>query len=936
MSELAKKLIAENKRTKATFLDLGRCSVKELPDEVGDLVWLEFLSLASEWKELHGQHFEERVSSNIGTHNHLTSLAPLHGLLNLKALQLSGTGISDLSPLRNLTKLQSLDCSGTPVTDLKPIGNLIALQSLNCSRTQIDDLTPIKGLLALRFLACYSTQIADLTPLRGLLALRSLDCYGTRVANLAPLKYLRNLQRLDCSHTQVTDLSPLIPLIREDLGVESGSNNGGGIHVWGCPLTNPPHEIVSRGTDAILNYFDELERSKGKVDHLYEAKMLVLGEGRSGKTSLIQRLYHPEIKELPREDQSTKGIIIEKHDFPLKNGRTFRLNVWDFGGQQIYHATHQFFLTQRSLYILLDDTGKDSKSVSDEGFRYWLELLDVFGGHSPTLIFQNEKGGRSKAIAFDGIQSQYTNVKEIYSGNLDRLDSADRIRKGIEYFAENLPHIGEELPAVWLIIRGEIEELSKKKHSIPVEEYLALCAPHFDGDDKRAFHLSSYLHDLGVFLHFQDDSVLRKTVILQNEWATTAVFRILDDEIVKKNLGRFTEADCARLWQDSVYRSKHSELLALMEKFEICYRLRDENRPTWLAPQLLPPDRPAELKDWGRPGDLVLRYKYHFLPKGMLSRLTVRLHRYVRDPKMAWVDGVLFREPSLREKATDVLVQILPAGDEIELRARGPESKELISVVSADLDALNDTFKGLRERVNKRIPCNCEACKAAATPRFFDYKELLRFREFGEREIVCPERFQKVRVIELLDGIKLPEPPATFIVARAPAREHITPIKIFLASSSELQDDRDKFEQRIRQHNDDLVKEGCHLQIVRWENFFNAMSEIRLQNEYNEAIRNCDVFVSLFSTKVGQFTEEEFDVAHVRFSTTRKQPLIYTFFKEATVTTRNWKKEDHDSLERFQNKLKGFGHYPTYYKNDDDLNLQFLQQLPTIREKLRL
>ncbi len=61
----------------------------------------------------------------------------------------------------------------------------------------------------------------------------------------------------------------------------------------------------------------------------------------------------------------------------------------------------------------------------------------------------------------------------------------------------------------------------------------------------------------------------RRTVILQNEWATEAVFRILDDETVKKRLGRFNHEDCSRLWKGSVYAGMHPELLALMQKFEL-------------------------------------------------------------------------------------------------------------------------------------------------------------------------------------------------------------------------------------------------------------------------------------------------------------------------------------------------------------------------------
>jgi hypothetical protein len=114
--------------------------------------------------------------------------------------------------------------------------------------------------------------------------------------------------------------------------------------------------------------------------------------------------------------------------------------------------------------------------------------------------------------------------------------------------------------------------------------------------------LSQYLHDLAVFLHFQDDPLLWRTVILQNQWATEAVFRILDDEAVKKRLGRFSREDCRRLWKDSAYARMHLELLALMQKFELCYELPYSEPKTWLAPQLLPAERPSSLAVVGQSG----------------------------------------------------------------------------------------------------------------------------------------------------------------------------------------------------------------------------------------------------------------------------------------------------------------------------------------------
>ena len=258
--------------------------------------------------------------------------------------------------------------------------------------------------------------------------------------------------------------------------------------------------------------------------------------------------------------------------------------------------------------MLVDDTRKDHKSVSDEGFKYWLELIDVFGGHSPVLIFQNEKGGRSKAIDIGGITGRYDNVKERYAGNLEHGDAADPLRHGIKFFASSLSHIGEELPARWLKVRADIELRANAEPYISQQEYFHLYSRHMEFDRSKALHLSQYLHDLGVFLHFQDDPLLARTVILQNQWATEAVYRILDDETVKAQFGRFNSTDCERLWHDSVYADMHPELLALMQRFELCYELQDSKPRTWLAPQLLPPAKPQELAEWSQPEDLVLRY----------------------------------------------------------------------------------------------------------------------------------------------------------------------------------------------------------------------------------------------------------------------------------------------------------------------------------------
>ena len=110
------------------------------------------------------------------------------------------------------------------------------------------------------------------------------------------------------------------------------------------------------------------------------------------------------------------------------------------------------------------------------------------------------------------------------------------------------------------------------------------------------------------------------------------------------------------------------------------------------------------------------------------------------------------------------------------------------------------------------------------------------------------------------------------------------------------------------------------------------MSDTRLQHEYNKAICDCDIFVSLFFTKTGKFTEEEFEVAHRHFKSTGK-PLVYTFFKNADIKTGNARKEDLNSLWAFQDKLKELGHFHTVYDNIEHLKRQFGDQLDKLLEQ---
>ena len=151
------------------------------------------------------------------------------------------------------------------------------------------------------------------------------------------------------------------------------------------PFDILPPEIASKGIDSIRNFFRELK----DPDYLYEVKLILVGEGRVGKTSLSNALTDNNFT--LEDEKSTEGINIQQWNIPNEEvikynpdiKRDLLINIWDFGGQEIYHSTHQFFLTKKSLYLLITESRKED---SHEDFFYWLNIIKILGDKSPVLM----------------------------------------------------------------------------------------------------------------------------------------------------------------------------------------------------------------------------------------------------------------------------------------------------------------------------------------------------------------------------------------------------------------------------------------------------------------------------------------------------------------------------------------------------------------------
>ena len=150
-------------------------------------------------------------------------------------------------------------------------------------------------------------------------------------------------------------------------------------------------------------------------------------------------------------------------------------------------------------------------------------------------------------------------------------------------------------------------------------------------------------------------------------------------------------------------------------------------------------------------------------------------------------------------------------------------------------------------------------------------------------------------------------------------------IKIFLASSEEMEVDRMYIGNLVRKLNNTYRKRGIEIELFEWEDHDAAYNGMRKQDEYNQRILDSRMFVALFHRKAGKFTIEEFNIATEGFRQ-RQQPKVYTYCKDLAPG-----EEESDELAKFKKELfEELGHYWTRYGNTDTLQLHLVMQLQLV------
>ncbi len=681
----------------------------------------------------------------------------LSQLPQLKHLHLSSNNIQRIpSKISGFQQLHYLFLQNNQLSLLpEKVTALTKLQILDLSYNQINQLPEeFKEMQSLRYLFLQQNELEWLPEgLCHLGQLRTLNLMSNKLTGLpSSIDQLKTLEELNLEDNYLRKIPIKISYLPKlkVLNLKSCSlrkipaaffrmEQIETLNLQNNALISPPMEIIRKGATAILQYFEELELQKS--DYLHEAKLLIVGSPGAGKTTLRLKLLDSQ-SPLPSAQDSTEGVDIEQLLFPLDEHKKFRMNIWDFGGQELYHSTHQFFFTHRSLYALVLNTRRD-----DDRIDYWLHTIQLFGGDSPVIIIQNEEKDRTYALNEQRYRSQYPNIKEFVQLNLSNPNKIPALVRKIQFYIQDLPHVGDELPLHWLDIRQQLSEIAQQKAYISLAEFRSICVEYELTEENKILLLSNYLHDLGTILHFQDNPILKHLIFLQNSWVIDAVYRVLDNDLVKNQQhGRFSEEDLHQIWNNPEYIQVKFELLELMLKFELCFQVPDQSQ--YIVPQLLPPHPPQY--DFNSDNVLNIEYRYDFMPRGLMTRFVVQMHTYIKDQDLIWKEGVILERLNTVAIVTEDYDQRL-----IKIQMTGERRQEMLAILSDEFDRLHASYPQ-QLKVRKMIPCNCSECRQSTQPHLYDYRKLRKYLSKNRESIVCDKSFEDVQIKGLLEGIQNP------------------------------------------------------------------------------------------------------------------------------------------------------------------------------------
>ncbi len=703
-------------QTKETLLDLSNCGLTELPNEIIRLTWLTNLVLgnksAENKNEFNGNELhllgelKYLKHLNISSVN-LKNLSFLAELKMLNSLHINGNNLEDeaILALHQLKKLEELNLSDNPISDIaflksfkrlkylglsnnsailnaEPIGYLIQLEGLDINNVRFQNFNFIKKLVNLTELSIHGNGLSDINMIQNLHKLRGLYLSYNNIVNIVPIKQLLELEYLQLWNNKITDIEPIIHLNKIKF-ISIGNNN----------ITDIPIEVIeTNDINQIRSHYKSVQVEKQKeLLPSNEVKLILVGNSTAGKTTLSKLL-----RKLPIEKQqnTTHGIQISvwqpsDEDYPiLLQYPNLTVNIWDFGGQEYYHATHHVFFNQNAVYILLWDEHTNENTIASTPIflngveeraemqhfdvHYWMDSIRHYAPESPILLVQNKIEIATPAthlysIRHNSNQDSNTNMQsteyENYRLSLWNVDTTPQnrsYRRKFDLFCDDLMNILVKHAAQnkfhldWAAIINHVKyrtplpqnPFAKYPHdSLTLQAFSDTCAQitekQLDKDSIRT--ILTYLHETGALLYYPKVDALTDKIFIRPAEIIQKIYLELKQSV--QSTGGILDAKEI----DSAY-------LELMKLFKIVFA-----HPTleekYLIPQYLPENNPMQiLINMLSLSNLFFIQLPAFYHRDLIFKLLSADKNLIRH-QYFWKNGILFA-PKDNENVS-ILVQAL-------------------------------------------------------------------------------------------------------------------------------------------------------------------------------------------------------------------------------------------------------------------------------------
>lgn len=755
--------------TMLTKLDLQENQISALPPEIGQLTALTEMRLDNN----HLSTLPPEIGQLTAltklqiSNNRLSSLPPEIGQLTaLTTLVMEINQFSKLPPeIGRLTSLTEWWLYGNQISTLPPaIGQLTSLTDLSLSRNQISNLPPEIGqLVALKKLSISYNQLLSLPAEIGhLAALEGLDLGGNRsLAKLPPeIGKLTSLKALHAGATGISDLPPeLFQLTSlEELWLDQNNlaslpgefrrlTSLKALYLHGNKSLNIPPEILGPDSrkvrrekltpadpQSILNYYFRPKRP------LNEAKLIFVGFGKVGKTSLVKRLVDGTFD---KDEKKTEGIRITQWPVTLPDIQDkVLLHVWDFGGQEIMHSTHQFFLSHRSLYLLVLN-GRQGHEDTDA--EYWLNLIHSFGSDSRVIVVLNKQKEHPFDLNRHNLQDKFPGMIQCFiKTECDNpAQGIAELHEAILRETKRLEGLHDGFPEEWFAIKNELAAM--KENYLTFEQYRVLCSRLGEKAQMDQDRLAGYLHQLGVALNYKEDPRLRDMHILNPHWVTEGIYTILNAKQLEERKGELHIDYLSQILDPKNYpRERHFFLLNLMRRGYLCFEFPDKEGH-YLVPDLADKNQPSQATDFDPKQCLNFQYSYPSLHEGVLPSFITRTY-ILSEKHPRWRTGVILEFEGCRALVKGDLTERLVS---ISVTGKPPEARRrLLAVIRSSFEDIHSNFKFKPEELVP-VPGHPEV----AIP----YAKLLVLEKNNIKTIqeVAGDSVLELNVLALLNGVDL-------------------------------------------------------------------------------------------------------------------------------------------------------------------------------------